>query len=154
MRGAKLGSALIAAVLVIYLAFALQRAIVLLSSGVPVGIAIGVALLVLPLIGIWALGRELVFGAAAERLGRRLEEEGRLPEEVVPVRASGRVLRDAADELFPKYRDEAEAAPEDWRSWYRLGLVYDGAGDRRRARSAIRSAIRLERAERRPRGAA
>jgi len=41
---------------------------------------------------------------------------------------------------------QVEAAPEDWRGWYRLGHAYDLAGDRKRARSAMRQAIELARA--------
>jgi Flp pilus assembly protein TadD len=40
-------------------------------------------------------------------------------------------------------RAQAEAAPEDWRSWYRLALAYDAAGDRTRARAAARHALAL-----------
>ncbi len=58
-------------------------------------------------------------------------------------------MRAEADAAFPRYREEVEAAPEDWRAWYRLGLAYDGSGDRRRARAAIRRAIALERRGRR-----
>ena len=137
--------AIIAALLVLYIVLVGYRAVVLLGTGEPVGIAMGAALIVLPILGVWALWREIAFGVGAERLGVRLEAEGGLPPERVETRESGRPMRDAADELFPKYRDAAEAAPDDWRSWYRLGLVYDGAGDRRRARQAIRQAIRLSR---------
>lgn len=137
--------AILAILLVLYIVLVGYRAVVLLGTGEPVGIAMGAALIVLPVVGVWALWREIAFGVGAERLGVRLETEGGLPPEQVATRESGRPLRDAADELFPKYRDEAEAAPDDWRSWYRLGLVYDGAGDRRRARAAIRQAIRLAR---------
>ena len=121
-----------------------QRGWLLLQSGEPVGIAMGIALFVLPLIAAWALVRELMFGRSAERLGARLEADGALPAEAVAVRPSGRVLREEGDALFPAYREAVEAAPEDWRAWYRLGLAYDAAGDRRRARAAIRQAIRLE----------
>lgn len=138
-----------AAVLVLYLALVSQRAFLLLTTGDPVGVTMGVALFVLPLIAAWAIGRELWFGMRAESLGRRLEREGALPEEQLSVRPSGRVDRDEAEALFPKYRDAVESAPEDWRAWYRLGLAYDGAGDRRRARSAVRQAIKLETAVRR-----
>lgn len=137
--------AIIAVLLVLYIVLVGYRAVVLLGTGEPVGIAMGAALIVLPVLGVWALWREIAFGVGAERLGVRLEAEGGLPAEQVETRESGRPMRDAADELFPKYRDAAEEAPDDWRSWYRLGLVYDGAGDRRRARSAIRQAIRLAR---------
>ena len=40
-------------------------------------------------------------------------------------------------------RAEVEAAPDDWRGWYRLAHAYDLAGDRKRARSAMRQAIEL-----------
>ncbi|MFZ4896016.1 hypothetical protein ACL9RL_16350 [Plantibacter sp. Mn2098] len=140
---ARIGVGIIAVLLVLYLVLVGQRAFILMGTGVPVAVVMGVALIVLPIIGAWALWREIQFGVQAERLGSRLDAEGGLPEEEVELTPSGRPSRDAADELFPKYRDAAEAAPEDWRAWYRLGLVYDGAGDRRRARGAIREAIKL-----------
>jgi hypothetical protein len=107
----------------------------------------GVALLVLPIIAAWAIGRELLFGAQTEKLVRILDAEGGLPVEDLPHRASGRPLRDAADAEFPTYKAEVEAAPESWRAWFRLGLAYDAAGDRRRARDALRQSIRLYRSE-------
>ncbi len=145
---ARIGVAVVAALLALYIVLVGQRAWLLLISGDPVGIAMGVALVVLPLIATWALGRELWFGVRAEQLGRRLESEGALPDEVVSVRPSGRVMREDADAVFPAYRAAAEAHPDDWRVWYRLGVAYDAAGDRRRAREAVRTAIRLEKADR------
>ncbi|MEN2737884.1 hypothetical protein ABCS02_08845 [Microbacterium sp. X-17] len=141
----RIGVAVIVAALALYIILVGQRAWILVTSGEPVGIAMGAALIVLPLIAIWAVGREILFGFQATALGRRLEAEGRLPDESVHVRPSGRVYREDADAVFPSYRAEVEAAPDDWRSWYRLGLAYDAAGDRRRARAAIRRAIRLAR---------
>lgn len=137
--------AVIAILLVLYIVLVGYRAVVLIGTGEPIGVAMGAALIVLPFLGVWALWREIAFGIGAERLGVQLESEGGLPPEPIETRESGRPLRDAADALFPRYREAAEAAPDDWRSWYRLGLVYDGAGDRRRARAAIRQAIRLAR---------
>ena len=107
------------------------------------------ALIVLPLLAVWAVGRELWFGVRAEQLGRRLSAEDGLPTEEVAVRPSGRAIRSEADAVFPVYRAAAEQNPDDWRAWYRLGLAYDASGDRRRAREAVRRAIRLERTERR-----
>ena len=43
----------------LYIGLAGQRAIVLIADGEPVGIALGVALIVLPLIALWAIGREV-----------------------------------------------------------------------------------------------
>lgn len=140
---ARIGVVIMTAALVIYIIIAGGRAVAFVQSGEPVGIAMGCALIVLPLIAVWALGRELWFGARADRLGRRLEEEGALPDDDVAVSRSGRVQRSEGEAVFPKYRAAVEAAPEDWRAWYRLGLAYDAAGDRRRARESIRKAISL-----------
>lgn len=145
----RIGVAVMALLLALYIALVGQRAVLLLGSGTGVGIVMGVALLVLPLVAVWALGRELWFGWRAQQLGRRLETEQALPTEQLTTRPSGRPLRAEADAVFPAYRADAEAHPDDWRAWYRLGLAYDGSGDRRRAREAVRKAIALEAAGRR-----
>ena len=139
------GAVTMAVVLALYLVVVVTRAVAFLQSGQPVGIGIGVALLVLPLIGAYLLLRELLFGLAATRLTRRLAGEEALPGDGLPRRPSGRVDRAAADAEFPRYAEEAEARPDDWRAWLRLGLAYDMAGDRRRARAAVRRAITLAR---------
>ncbi|EIC09270.1 Tetratricopeptide TPR_1 repeat-containing protein [Microbacterium laevaniformans OR221] len=141
---ARAGVAVMASLLVLYIVLVAQRAWLLLISGQIIGVAMGVALIVLPVIAGWALWRELAFGRSAERLARRLEAEGALPSEEMDVRVSGRPDRAQADAVFPHYRHDVEAHPSDWRAWFRLGLAYDGAGDRRRAREAIRRAITLE----------
>lgn len=146
---ARIGVAVLAAVLALYLVLVTQRAVLLLLTGEAIGLALGLSLFALPLIAGWALGRELWFGIRAENVGRRLEAEGELPEEQLTLRPSGRVDRAEAEALFPRYREGVEGTPDDWRAWYRLGLAYDGAGDRRRARAAVRQAIRLETIERR-----
>lgn len=145
----RIGVAVVAAALVLYIVLVGQRAYLLVVSGDPVGITMGVVLAVLPVVAVWALWRELRFGIGAQRLGERLAAEGGLPQEELTLRPSGRPVQTEADALFPAYRDAVQAMPGDWRAWYRMGLVYDGAGDRRRARGAIRKAISLERADRR-----
>ena len=55
----------------------------------PVAKAIGAAYLVLPVIGAWALIRELLFGARTEQMAQVLEAEGGLPEDNLP-RTPGR----------------------------------------------------------------
>ena len=118
---ARIGVALMAVLLALYIVLVAQRAWLLLISGEPIAIAMGLALVVLPVIAAWALGRELWFGVRAEQLARRLEAEGGLPEEPVTVRPSGRVVREDGDAVFPHYRADVEAHPDDWRAWYRLG---------------------------------
>jgi cytochrome c-type biogenesis protein CcmH/NrfG len=145
---ARIGVAVMAALLALYIVLVGQRAWILLTSGDPIGVAMGVGLAVLPLLAAWGLARELRFGVRAQQLGRRLEREDALPQDLVAVRPSGRVVREDGDAVFPRYRDDVEAHPDDWRAWYRLGLAYDAAGDRRRAREAVRTAIRLESSDR------
>jgi Flp pilus assembly protein TadD len=106
--------------------------------------ALGAAVLVLPLVGLWLAAAEIRFGLATQRLARRLDVEGEPPEPELPRRPSGRVDRQAADALFEHRRHDVEDAPADWRRWYRLAVAYDVAGDRRRARAAMRMAIARE----------
>lgn len=139
------GVVIISALLVLYFVFAGVRAVALLVSGTPVAVAMGVALIVLPLIGVWALGRELLFGLRSTSLVDRLAAEDLLPDDLGEATATGRADREAADAVFDRYREAAEAAPEDWRVWARLGIVYDACGDRRRGRAAMREAISRKR---------
>ena len=143
---ALVGVGIMSVLLALYLVFVGVRAVALLNSGTVIGVAMGVALVVLPLIGIWALWRELRFGRQATQLVDRLAAAGRLPDEQVDVLVSGRPDRAQAQDAFPRYRAEAEAAPEDWQVWARLGIVYDACGDRKRARAAMREAITRSRA--------
>ncbi|MDQ1552070.1 MAG: hypothetical protein QOD50_1492 [Actinomycetota bacterium] len=150
MKNRNLIAALVmAALLALYLVLVVQHAALLLGTGVLAGQLEGVALIVLPIVGAWALISELVFGARAQRLLRLMTERGELPVDELPHRPSGRPDRAAADAEFPRYQAEVEAAPGDWTRWYRLALAYDASGDRRRARWATRKAIRLERTSRR-----
>ncbi|SDZ01238.1 tetratricopeptide repeat protein [Herbiconiux ginsengi] len=139
---------LMAVLLAVYIVLVGVRAVQFVLTGVPIAVAIGVVLIILPIVGAWALVRELMFGLRTQQLVEQLEREGELPVDDLPKKASGRPLRAAADEEFPVYRDAVEADDTDWRAWFRLGLAYDASGDRRRARGALRTAIALERAQR------
>jgi cytochrome c-type biogenesis protein CcmH/NrfG len=131
------------AVLAFYALLIGAKGVALLRSGSPVAAALGAALLVIPLVAVWLVWREIRFGRDSGALAAVLDAEGGLPVDDLPRRPSGRVDRAAADELFGKRRAETEADPDNWRSWYRLGLAYNDAGDRTRARSAVRHAIAL-----------
>jgi cytochrome c-type biogenesis protein CcmH/NrfG len=139
----KLTVAVLVIVVAAYLAFIAWKGYAAIRDGGPVGLALGIGLLLLPLIGAWVVVAELRFGAATQRLAAELQAAGRWPTEELPLRPSGRPEREAADALFTTRRTEVEAAGQDWGAWFRLGLAYDDAGDRRRARSAMRTAIKL-----------
>lgn len=134
---------LLVGVLVVYLVLVGWRGVLFVRTGDPVAIALGLAVLVLPVLAAVVVARELRFGVATQRMSRELEADGGLPVDDLPRRPSGRVEREAADATFAGRRAEVEAAPDDWRAWYRLAVAYDDAGDRRRAREAMRYAVRL-----------
>ena len=144
---AKYSAILMAALLAVYVALVGWRAVQFVATGEPVGVAMGVALIVLPLIAAWAIWRELAFGMRSQGLVQRLDAEGGL-DLGLPLLPSGRPERAAATAAFDGFRADVDADPESWRAWLRLGLAYDAAGDRRRARQAVRKAIELERAAR------
>ncbi len=135
---------ILVAVLLVYFWLLAGRAVALITTGTAAGIALGIGVLILPIIGIVLVGYELRFGLQTQRLARRLAAQDALPDDAdLPRRASGRIERDAADAHFEVVRAQVEAAPQDWRGWYRLAHAYDIAGDRKRARSTMRHAIEL-----------
>jgi len=135
--------------LVVYFWIMGRSGVILMKSGEPAAIGLGIGIFVLPLIGLWAMVATLRAGFAHQRLARLAYEEGvELDVSDLPKRPSGRIERDAADALFESVRDEVEARPDDWRVWYRLARAYDYAGDRTRARETIRKAVRLEQSSR------
>ena len=140
---ARLVAWLMAAAMSVYLVFAVWRAVLLIGDGEPVPILLGLAVLALPLLGVWVLWRELAFGFATQRLGRELGQLQGLPVDDLPRTPSGRVDKAAADARFGVYAEQVEADPDDWQAWYRLAIGYDDARDRKRARNAMRTAIRL-----------
>jgi cytochrome c-type biogenesis protein CcmH/NrfG len=131
--------------LVVYLFMLGRIAMAFIASGSLAAIVLGSALLIFPLIGIWVMVSTLRVGLAHQRLARIAREEGmELDVSSLPRMPSGRIQRDAADALFETVRDELESDPLNWRRWYRLARVYDYAGDRSRAREAMKKAVELE----------
>lgn len=138
---------LLSAVLVFYLVTLGWRGVALIAQGSLLDVVFGLGILALPIIGAWTLWRELRFGKQTEVLARDLEARGLLPEDTLPRRPSGRPDRAAADEWFEEFREATRLAPERWESWFRLACAYDAAGDRKRAREAMRHGIALHAAQ-------
>jgi cytochrome c-type biogenesis protein CcmH/NrfG len=131
--------------LLVYLALLGRSAVLMIGSGRAVAVVLGVALLILPAIGLWAMVATLRAGFAHQRLARLIAEDGmELDVSELPRRPSGRIERDAADALFDTVRSELHSEPDDWRRWYRLARAYDYAGDRGRAREAMKKAVELQ----------
>lgn len=145
----RFGAGAIIALCVLYLVLVGQRVLALLGSGRGVGVAIGAAALFIPALTVWFLVREVGQARAVDRLTDLLAGEGGLDVDDLPRSPGGRIDRGLAREQFDGARQRVEARPRDWRGWYHLGWAYDAAGDRRRAREALRHAVLLEREEQR-----
>ncbi|MFD8707197.1 hypothetical protein ACFV1W_32190 [Kitasatospora sp. NPDC059648] len=119
----------------------------LIATGKPLGVGIGLCAFVIPLIGVWFLRQTVRFGRASEQLARELDAEGGLPVDELERTTGGRIDRASADAVFARRQTEAEAAPGDWRVWFRLAVAYADAGDTPRARKTMQHAIKLHSTE-------
>ena len=140
---AKITYAVTAAVLVFYFILVGSRGVLLIENGTPVTVTFGIAVLILPVIGVWFLWQNTQFVRKANRLAAELDAEGGLPVDELRRTPGGRIDRDSAYEVFAKRKAETEAAPDDWRTWFRLAIAYHDARDTPRARKAMQRAIAL-----------
>ncbi|MEN8656381.1 hypothetical protein ABCR94_38860 [Streptomyces sp. 21So2-11] len=133
----------LAAVLVVYFVLVGTRGYLLIREGTLLTVTFGVAVLILPAIGLWFLWHTTQFARKANLLAAELEAEGGLPVDELVRTPGGRIDRDSADEVFARRRVETEDTPDDWRSWFRLAVAYHDARDTPRARKAMQHAIAL-----------
>ncbi|MFI8350441.1 hypothetical protein [Streptomyces sp. NPDC085596] len=140
---AKITYLVTAAVLVFYFVLVGSRGVMLIQSGTLLTVTFGVAVLILPVIGVWFLWKNTQFVRRANQLAAELEAEGGLPVDELRRTPEGRIDRDSADEVFARRKAETEAAPDDWRSWFRLAVAYHDARDTPRARRTMQRAIAL-----------
>ncbi len=143
MNSAKLGAIATTALIAMYILLMGNTALNLLQSNDLIAQAIGGLMLLFPLLAIWLVIAELRFGSKLEKLSTQLMAEEAWPRFNFEMRPSGRVIKASADAEFEKYRIQVDQEPQNWRNWFALGLVYDAAGDRRRARASMRKAIEL-----------
>ena len=140
---AKISYALTAAVLVVYFVLVGSRGVLLIKAGTLLTVTFGVAVLILPVIGVWFLWKNTQFVRDANRLAAELDAEDGLPVDNLRRLPSGRIDRESADEIFALRKAETEDAPDDWRGWFRLAVAYHDARDTPRARKAMQRAIAL-----------
>ena len=126
----------------IYAFLLLERALVLLASGELFQIVFGLAILVFPLLAVWAIVSELVFGARAAKLAAEMLEGGlSIPE--YDLKPSGKATLESGEAAFAEIQARVEADEANPLLWMMLADCYDKLGDRRRARAAARKAISL-----------
>ncbi|MEY4558301.1 MAG: hypothetical protein RL024_459 [Actinomycetota bacterium] len=128
-----------AALAVIYVVLLGQKAILLLLDASLVAKAMGVALLVLPLVAAWAILTEIKFGVDAERLARTNTQ----PQLEFEIRPSGKPTKESAQQEFERIKALVSKDLSNWELWFRLGECYEASGDRKLARKSIRKAIKL-----------
>ena len=114
-----------------------------MAIGSWVGVVFGTLVFAFPLLGAYAIYRELRFGLKVEAMGRELERASEWPVFQLVLRPSGRPTKESADENFKAVAEQAKANPEDWKSAFALSLAYDACGDRPRAIKAMAEAIAL-----------
>ncbi|SLI28205.1 hypothetical protein [Mycobacteroides abscessus] len=138
--------------MVVYFLILGKMGIALVQTGKAAAIGMGVGVLILPFIGLWAMIATLRAGFAHQRLAALAAQQGReLDVSALRTTPSGRVNREDADALFATVKAlfatvkaEVEAEPGDWVGWYRLARAYDYAGDRGRARETMRTAVQMQ----------
>ena len=138
----KIWVGLMLALTLFYVLTLLGRGIILLQEPSLIAIAMGLAILVLPLVALWALFAELQFGLKAQRLSRRLIALD-IPGLDLELRASGRATKESANKELERIQDAVAKDPKSWSLWFQLGEAHDAAGERKNARAAIRQAIEL-----------
>ena len=138
----KIWVGLMLALTIFYVLTLLGRGIILLQEPSLIAIAMGLAILVFPLVALWALFAELQFGLKAQRLSRRLIALD-IPGLDLELRASGRATKESASKELERIQDAVTKDPENWSLWFQLGEAHDAAGERKNARAAIRKAILL-----------
>ena len=119
------------------------KALLLLQQPNGVGKIMGGFMLVLPLVALWAIITELLFGIRVEKMAAQVEAEGLWPIRDIETMPSGRPTKAAAQREFDRLKEEANGKPEDWHSWFNLALGYDACGDRKRARASMRKALKM-----------
>lgn len=141
---AKFGAFVMGILTLVYVGLLANTGITLLGINEPVAKLMGALILVFPLFAVWLTIREFIFGNQVERLASKIEKAGKWPEFEFDYRPSGRPTRESADREFSKYAKLAEQNESDAIAWFSLGLAYDAAGDRTRARRAMRKALALD----------
>lgn len=141
----KIGAVITGLLTLLYVGLLANTGITLLVLADPVAKAMGALILVFPLFALWLTVLEFRFGLQLERLTKLVETQGKLPDPEFEYRPSGRPTRESAMKVFAEYAKQVEANESDYLAWYALGVAYDACGDRRRARAAMRRAIKLSR---------
>lgn len=144
-RPAFLAAAATSTIVALYFALVAGRALMFISTDDPVARVLGVALLVLPALGVWWLIHEWRTGTTVQRMADELERDGRLPIHDGETDARGKLTAEAQESVFEVARRNVDAHPDDWAAWFHVAYAYEASGDRSMARKSLRHASDLYR---------
>lgn len=104
----------------VYAGFVVWRGWDFVASGEPAAVGLGLAVLILPVLAGVLVWREVSFGFRMQKLGEQVE------------------LVD--DRTLEQRIADAQADPDDWLTWYWVGVGYLDVGDKKQARAALEHA--------------
>lgn len=148
-RPAFLAAATTFAIVALYFALVAGRAFMFIAADDPVARVLGVALLVLPSIGVWWMIHEWRTGTVVQHMANELERQNRLPLHDGERDERGKLTESAQVAVFEVARRDVDARPDDWAAWFHVAYAYDASGDRSMARKSLRHAGDLYRRARR-----
>ena len=121
-------------ILAVYMVFSAMRGIDLIQSGDVAAQLMGLAVIVVPLVGGYLIYREIRFGYATSRLGNAVDET------LLPTHG---MSDDERNSYLESALERGRAHEDSWSAWYCIALGYDLNSDRKSARESMRHAISL-----------
>jgi hypothetical protein len=144
MKG-KLSAAVMGVLTLVYVALLANTGFKLIAMDSAIAKSMGALILVFPILAIWLTIMEFRFAIQLEKLTDQISAAGNFPQLAFEYRPSGRATKASAAIVFEEYAKKVAADEGNYLNWFALGLAYDAAGDRRRARAAMRRALKLSR---------
>jgi hypothetical protein len=142
-HNAQFWTTIILAVYALYLLATFGAAWRLVTTGELIGVLMGVVVVFIPLLGVWILIREIRYGATTQAMAHELlEPRGCCPRTTCPAAPPAGSCGRPRTPTSCSTRRRSRRTRTSWQSWHRLALAYDACGDRRRARDAMKRAIR------------
>lgn len=131
---AKRVALILSGILGVYLVFAAWRGFDLLLVDDPAVRALGVSVLVLPVLGVILVAREIKFGKLSSEMGQEISES-LLPKKDFTEEEKRTFLDQAID--------RAKNDMDNWANWYSVALAYDVLNERKLAREAMQHSVEL-----------
>lgn len=131
---AKRISLALTAILLVYLVFTVLRGLDFLAVDDPAVKALGVAVLVLPVLGGILIFREIKFGKLSFNMGQSIDEQY-LP--------TTELTEDEKREFLDTAIARAKEQMDSWQAWYSVALAYDLLKERKLARQAMQYSVEL-----------